>query len=49
MSQRQNSKKQYASSESVFKKVLANSGYSETIADKIWKVYDLQETKKNSI
>jgi hypothetical protein len=41
--QRENSKKQNAPSVQSLKKTLANSGYSENIADKIWKYYNLQE------
>lgn len=37
-----NGKKQCSPSERSFKKVLANSGYSEAIADKICKCYNLQ-------
>ena len=43
MQQLQNGKKQNAPSENSLKKVLTNSGYSEDIADKIWKSYDLPE------
>jgi hypothetical protein len=43
MLQRQNGKKQKAPSERSLKKVLANSGYSEDIADKIWKWYNPSE------
>jgi hypothetical protein len=43
MQQRQNGKKQDAPSEGSLKRVLANSGYSEEIADKIWKWYNPPE------
>ena len=43
MSQRQNGKRQHTPSERSFKKVLANFGYSEIIANKILKVYNLQK------
>jgi hypothetical protein len=49
MSQRQNCKRQRASPETSFKTALANSGYSEKTAEKIWKCYNLEtETLKNS-
>jgi len=41
--QRQNSKKQNAPSERYLKRVLANSGFSEEITDKIWKWYNPPE------
>ena len=37
---RKNCKKQNAPSERSLKRVLANSGYSEDTADKIWKWYN---------
>ena len=40
MQRRQNGKKQKAPSERSLKRVLANSGYSEDTADKIWKWYN---------
>ena len=43
MSRRQKEKKQNAPSERSFKRILADFGYSETVADKIWKVYNHQE------
>ena len=43
--QRKNGKKQNAPSERSLKRVLANSGYSEDIADKIWKWYNPPEKK----
>jgi hypothetical protein len=43
MQQRQNGKKQDAPSEGSLKRVLANSGFSEDIADKIWKWYNPPE------
>ena len=43
MSQRQNGKKQNTTLERSFKRVLANSGYSDALAEKIWEVYNLQE------
>jgi hypothetical protein len=43
MQQRQNGKKQDAPSERSLKCVLANSGYSENTADKIWKWYNPPE------
>jgi hypothetical protein len=49
MFQRQNGKKQYAPSERSFKRGLANCGYSESIADKIWKYYHLQQLNGNKL
>jgi hypothetical protein len=49
MQQRQNGKQQYTPSEQSLKKTLAKSGYTETIADKIWKYYDLQELNSNKL
>ena len=49
MQQRQNGKKQDEPLEGSLKRVLASSGYSEDIADKIWKWYnppELNESKK---
>jgi len=43
MLQRQNDKKQRAPSERSLKRVLANSGFSEPIADKIWNWYNPPE------
>ena len=48
-----NGKKQHAPSERSLKRVLANSGYSEDLADKIWKWYNPpdfkgQQAEKNS-
>ncbi|MGA3290166.1 MAG: hypothetical protein ABSD42_08020 [Candidatus Bathyarchaeia archaeon] len=53
MQQRQNDKKQDTPSERSLMRVLANSGHSEDIADKIWKWYNPPEIngskpKKNS-
>jgi hypothetical protein len=45
MLQRKNGKKREAPSERSLKRVLANSGYSEDIADKIWKWYNPPELK----
>ena len=42
-------KKQDASSEGSVKRVLANSGYSKNIADKIWKWYNPPEIKGNKL
>ena len=42
MQPRQNGKKQNAISERSLKRVLADSGYSEDVADKIWKWYNPQ-------
>ena len=47
MTQRQNGKKQNTPSERSFKRVLANSGYSKAIAERIWEVYNLQEPNGN--
>jgi hypothetical protein len=47
MNQRQNGKKQNTPLERSFKRVLANSGYSDTLAEKIWEVYNLQEPNGN--
>ena len=41
--QRKNGKKQKTPSEHSLKRVLANSGYPEDIADKIWKWYNPPE------
>ncbi len=49
MQQRQNDKKQDAPSEGSLKRVLANSGYSEDIADKIWKWYNPQELNNSKL
>jgi len=49
MQQRQNGKKQNAPSERWLKRVLANSGYSEDIADKIWKWYNPPELKGSKL
>jgi hypothetical protein len=43
MQPRQNGKKQNAPSERSLKRVLASSGYSEDVADKIWKWYNPPE------
>ena len=48
MQKRQNGKKQNAPSERLIKRVLANSGYSEDIADKIWKWYNPPELNGTS-
>ena len=49
MLQRKNGKKQDALSERSLKRVLSNSGYSEDIADKIWKWYNPSELKGNKL
>jgi len=49
MQQRQNGKQQYTPLEQSLKKTLANSGYSENVADKIWKYYNLQELNSNKL
>ena len=41
--QRKQAKKQKTPSEHLLKRVLANSGYPEDIADKIWKWYNPPE------
>jgi len=43
MQRRKNGKKQDVPSEGSLKRVLANSRYSEDIADKIWKWYNPPE------
>ena len=43
---RKNGKKQNAPSERSLKRVLANSGYSEDLADKIWKWYNPPEISR---
>jgi hypothetical protein len=49
MSQRKNGKRQNTPLERSFKNALANSGYSETVADKIWDYYNLQELQPNKL
>jgi hypothetical protein len=49
MQQRQNGKKQKAPSERSFTKGLASSGYSENVADKIWKWYNPPELKGSKL
>jgi hypothetical protein len=44
-----NDKKQIALPEPSLKKVLANSGYSKDIADKIWKWYNPPELKGSKL
>jgi hypothetical protein len=48
MQHRQNGKKQNAPSESSLKKSLASSGYSDDVADKIWKWYNPPELNGTS-
>jgi hypothetical protein len=43
MQQWRNSRKQNSPSELLLKEVLANAGYSENIADNIWKWYNPPE------
>jgi hypothetical protein len=45
----QNGKKQDAPSEQSLKRVLANSGFSEDIADKIWKWYNPPELNGSNL
>ena len=45
----QNGKKQDAPSEGSLKRVLANSGFSEDIADKIWKWYNPPELNGSNL
>ena len=49
MQQQQNGKKKHTPSEQSLKKTLANSGYSESIADKIWKWYNPPEISSNHL
>ena len=49
ISQRENGKKLYTPTEQSLKKVLANSGYSADIADKIWKCYNPPELNDNKL
>ena len=49
MRQPQNDKKKYTPSERSLKKTLDNSGYSNEIADKIWKWYNPIELKSSNL
>jgi hypothetical protein len=49
MQPRQNSKKQNLPPERSLKRVLADSGYSDDVADKIWKWYNPTELKSNKV
>jgi uncharacterized protein YifE (UPF0438 family) len=49
MQQRQNGKKHNAPSERSLMSVLANSGYPENVAEKIWKLYNPPELNANKL